>query len=115
MLFVEALENVDEIEIVARELADVPLVFNWAEGGRTPALPHQRLVQLGFALILMPLTTLLASTRAMQGALAELRAAGTPLPFVDRLPAFDEFLDVIGLPEVRALEARFGLPVPDQR
>jgi 2,3-dimethylmalate lyase len=115
LLFVEALESVEEIEIVARELADEQLVFNWAEGGKTPPLPYERLAELGFSLVLMPITTLLAATRAMQTALAELRKAGTPLPVLDHLPAFDEFLDLIGLPEVRALEARFGLPVPDNR
>jgi 2,3-dimethylmalate lyase len=114
MLFVEALESVEEIETVARELSGEPLVFNWAEGGKTPPLPHERLVELGFALVIMPITTLLAATRAMQSALAALRLAGTPLPVVDQLPAFDEFLDLIGLPELRALEARFGLPVPNR-
>jgi 2,3-dimethylmalate lyase len=115
LLFVEALESVDEIELVARELAGEQLVFNWAEGGKTPPLPYERLAELGFALVIMPITTLLAATRAMQGALAELRVAGTPLPVLDQLPSFDEFLNIIGLPEVRELEARFGLPVPEQR
>src|ERR1700712_2674853 len=86
LLFVEALQSVDEIEIVARELGGEQLVFNWAEGGKTPPLPHEQLAGLGFALVLMPITTLLASTRAMQAALAEIREAGTPLPVLDRLP-----------------------------
>ncbi len=115
LLFVEALQSVDEIEIVAREFADAQLVFNWAEGGKTPPLPYDRLVELGFALVIMPITTLLAATQAMQGALAALRRDGTPAGIVDDLPPFDDFLDLIGLPEVRALENRFGLPVPDQR
>jgi 2-methylisocitrate lyase-like PEP mutase family enzyme len=115
LLFVEALESVEEIELVARELADERLVFNWAEGGKTPPLPYERLVELGYALVIMPITTLLSATRAMQRALAELRRVGTPLTLLDEIPAFDEFLDVIGLPEVRALESRFGLPVPDAR
>ena len=115
LLFVEALQSVDEIEIVARELADEQLVFNWAEGGKTPALPYERLAELGFALVIMPITTLLAATQAMQTALAELRRDRTPVRVVERLPAFDDFLDLIGLPEVRALESRFGLPVPEHR
>jgi 2-methylisocitrate lyase-like PEP mutase family enzyme len=115
LLFVEALQSVEEIEVVARELAGEQLVFNWAEGGKTPPLPHARLAELGFALVLMPITTLLAATRAMQTALAEIRIAGTPLPVLDRLPSFDEFLQLIGLPEVRELELRYGLPVPAQR
>jgi carboxyvinyl-carboxyphosphonate phosphorylmutase len=115
LLFVEALQSVDEIEIVARELADEQLVFNWAEGGKTPPLPYERLAELGFALVIMPITTLLAATQAMQNALTELRRDGTPVTVVERLPAFDDFLDLIGLPEVRALENRFGLPVPEHR
>ncbi|MFI5042408.1 MAG: oxaloacetate decarboxylase [Acidimicrobiales bacterium] len=108
MLFVEALERIDEVELVARELAGVPLLFNWAEGGRTPALPYERLVELGYAVVIMPITTLLASTAAMQSALARIRSAGTPIPVLASLPAFGTFLEVIGLPEVDAIAARFG-------
>lgn len=108
MLFVEALEGVEEIELVARELAGVPLLFNWVEGGRTPPLPYERLAELGYALVIFPIGTLLAATQAMQRELAALRRAGTPLPILDELPSFAEFLEVIGLPEVQALETRFG-------
>ncbi|HEX3724575.1 MAG TPA: isocitrate lyase/PEP mutase family protein, partial [Nitrolancea sp.] len=36
MLFVEAPQSLQEIEEVAMRLSDVPLLFNWAEGGKTP-------------------------------------------------------------------------------
>jgi 2-methylisocitrate lyase-like PEP mutase family enzyme len=112
LLFVEALESAEEIEIVATELADVGLVFNWAEGGKTPPLSYERMAELGYALVLMPISMLLAATRAMQTALAEIRRVGSPATILDDLPTFDEFLETIGLPEVRRLEERFGLPVP---
>jgi 2,3-dimethylmalate lyase len=112
VLFIEALEGEAEIERVAAEFAGVPLLFNWAEGGKTPPLPYERLQQLGFRIVITPITTVLAATRAMQQALAAIRQAGTPLPVLAGLPTFDEFLGIIGLPEVRALEARFGLDVP---
>ncbi len=115
LLFVEALQSVEEIEIVARELHDIGLVFNWAEGGKTPPLPYEQLAELGFALVLMPIATLLAATAAMRRVLSSIRVAGTPLPVLDELPGFDEFLDLIGLPEVRQLEGRYGLPVPTTR
>ena len=115
ILFVEALEGEAEIELVARELHGVPLLFNWAEGGKTPPLPYQRLAELGYALAIFPISTMLAATTAMQRALAGIRSAGTPLPILDQLPTFDGFLDIIGLPEVRELELRFGVPVPDAR
>jgi len=108
LLFVEALEGVEEIELVARELAGVPLLFNWAEGGRTPPLGHDRLVELGFALVIMPLTALLAATAAVEGALAAVREAGTPIPVLGGLPTLDRFVDLVGLGEISALEERFG-------
>jgi carboxyvinyl-carboxyphosphonate phosphorylmutase len=108
MLFVEALEGEDEIELVARELADVPLLFNWAEGGRTPPLPFERLETLGYALVIFPIGTMLAATQAMQAFLEVVRKAGTPLPVLGELPRFDQFTDLIGLPEIRRLEERFG-------
>ena len=37
MLFVEAPQSEAEIEAVARAFPDVPLLFNYAEGGKTPA------------------------------------------------------------------------------
>ena len=46
-LFVEAPQSTEEIETVARTFPDVPLLFNYAEGGRTPAVTHAFLRELG--------------------------------------------------------------------
>ena len=106
VLFVEAPTSTDDIARVAGELAGVaPLVFNWAEGGRTPPLPLSRLTELGFSLVIYPIGTLLAATAGMRSLLATLRADG--VPSLDGLPAFDEFTDLVGLPEVQQLEQRF--------
>lgn len=107
VLFVEAATSEAEIERVASELADVPLLFNWAEGGKTPPLPLERLRQLGFAIVIFPLTTLLTATAAMRDALAAVKAAGTPLPLLDGMPAFGDFVDFIGLGEIQELDRRF--------
>jgi 2-methylisocitrate lyase-like PEP mutase family enzyme len=108
VLFVEALTGEAEIERVAAELAGIPLVFNWAEGGKTPPLGYDRLRELGYKLIIMPISTLLASTRAMQAVLASIKSAGTPVDALPDLPAFGEFTDLIGLPEIEQLESRFS-------
>ncbi len=109
VLFVEALTSEDDIARVADELRDVaPLVFNWAEGGRTPPLPLARIAELGFALVLFPIGTLLAATAGIRRLLATLRANGVPTAAMSELPTFDSFTDLIGLPEIRDLESRFG-------
>ncbi len=109
LLFVEAPTSEDDIARVAEELRDTaPLVFNWAEGGRTPPLSLEQITDLGFSLVIYPIATLLAATAAVRSVLETIRDEGTPLSALPRLPTFDEFTDLIGLPEVRELEARFA-------
>lgn len=109
LLFVEAPTSEDDIARVARELAGVaPLVFNWAEGGRTPPLPLDRIAELGYSLVLFPIGTLLAATAGIRSLLAALKSDGTPAAALPDVPSFDEFTDLIGLPEIRSLEERFG-------
>jgi 2,3-dimethylmalate lyase len=107
-LFIEAPESEAEIEAVARAFPDVPLLFNYAEGGKTPAVSYSRLRELGFALVIFPLTLLFVATQAMRAALARMHADGTPIGLLPSLLPFDEFVSFIGLPEVRELELRFA-------
>jgi 2-methylisocitrate lyase-like PEP mutase family enzyme len=106
-LFIEALVSEAEIEAAARAFPDVPLLFNWAEGGKTPPVSLARLTGLGYRIVIFPIATLLAATAAMRRVLGEIAAAGTPAAALAGLPAFGEFTDFIGLPEVRAIERRY--------
>lgn len=108
VLFVEAPQSVDEIRAVAAAFPSVPLLFNYAEGGKTPPIEHSLLAELGYAIVIFPIATLLAATRAMQDVLARIRADGSPINVLASLPRFAEFLDLIGLPEIRELEQRYN-------
>jgi 2,3-dimethylmalate lyase len=109
VLFVEAPTSEADIEQVTAQLRDLaPLVFNWTEGGRTPGLSLARIPELGFSLVLFPLGTMLAATAGMRSLLATLRADGTPAAALAGVPSFDEFTELVGLPELRELERRFG-------
>jgi carboxyvinyl-carboxyphosphonate phosphorylmutase len=105
-LFIEALTTEAEIERVAAEFTGVPLLFNWVDGGKTPPLPHERLRELGYAIVIFPISTLLAATDAMRTRLAQIKADGTPtLPPTDR--DFTAFVEFIGLAEIHELDRRF--------
>ena len=106
-LFIEALVSEAEIEAAAAAFPDVPLLFNWAEGGKTPPVSLDRLTELGYRIVIFPIGTLLAATAAMRRILKEIATAGTPASLLAELPTFGEFTDFIGLPEVREIEQRY--------
>ncbi len=108
MLFVEAPQSVDEIETVSRKLSGVPLLFNWAEGGKTPPVPLSQLENLGFRLVIFPIGALLAATAAVRQLLEVIKANGTPENGLQQATPFQEFLDVIGLPEIDQIGTRFS-------
>ncbi|HTW01315.1 MAG TPA: oxaloacetate decarboxylase [Streptosporangiaceae bacterium] len=107
-LFIEAVTSEDEAEAVAGAFPGVPLLFNWAEGGKTPPIGLDRLTELGYRVVIFPISTLLAATAAMRRVLREIARAGTPATALGELPSFGEFLDFIGLPEVREAEQRYA-------
>jgi len=111
MLFVEAPRSIPEIEMIAEVFAGVPLLFNYAEGGKSPPVTHAFLHELGFKLVIFPLSMLLVATAAMRSVLARIKADGSPVGVIDSLLPFEAFLDFIGMPDVRELERRFG---PDE-
>ena len=109
VLFIEALTSEAEAEQAVRAFPGVPLLFNWAEGGKTPPISLDRLKELGYRIVIFPISTLLAATGAMRRILQEIAAAGTPATAMREMPTFAEFVDFIGLPEVREAEQRYAV------
>jgi carboxyvinyl-carboxyphosphonate phosphorylmutase len=108
MLFVEAPQNEDEIAQIARAFPDVPLLFNWAEGGKTPPMPVERLRELGYRLIIFPIGALLVAARAVRTLLSEIKAHGAPMNLFSDRTCFQEFNELMGLSEIQQLERRFA-------
>jgi 2-methylisocitrate lyase-like PEP mutase family enzyme len=108
VLFIEALMSEAEVEEAARAFPGVPLLFNWAEGGKTPPVSLARLTELGYRIVIFPIGTLLAATAAMRAILREIAVTGTPAAALADLPTFGEFVDFIGLPQVREAEQRYA-------
>ena len=102
MVFVEAPRSEAEMERVCAATS-LPNLANMVEGGDTPVLPPKRLEALGYAVAAYPLTLLSAATRAMEEALASLRA-GTP---PGGLLSFAELRERVGFDAYDAEAARY--------
>jgi 2-methylisocitrate lyase-like PEP mutase family enzyme len=114
MLFIEAPVGRPEVERVAQHFEGVPLLYNMAASGKTPDLPADELGRLGFKLAIYPNWVILAAIPAMQALLRELKAKGSIADVRAKVTTFKEFTEIAGLPEVQALEERYGVP-EDQR
>lgn len=105
--FVEAPGSVEQLAEIGRR-APPPNVANMIEGGKTPVLPKQRLAEMGFHLILYPLTGLFAAAEAMRTIYQKLHDDGTTTGEEGRLMRFDQFNDLIGVDQKYALAERYG-------
>jgi 2-methylisocitrate lyase-like PEP mutase family enzyme len=104
-LFVEAPESVAELERIAGALPGITLVANMVETGRTPLLTPAELADLGFTLIVSPLTALFAMVKEVRTALGILREKGSLRDDPDRLVTFDGFAELVDLERHLALGA----------
>jgi len=94
-LFVEGLGSVDEAATVATALTGTPLVCNLTEA-RAPVADLGTLSELGFAVALAPITTLLSSASAMAAALDRLQTTGPSADLFGQMMSYDDLLDLVG-------------------
>lgn len=105
LVFVDGIKTIAEVEAVARGLPG-PKVVSIVDGNETTALSASELQQMGFALVFYAVTALFAATRAVEQALATLRADGTPRAVATT--AYADFSAIVGLERHRHLDDEFG-------
>lgn len=105
--FVEAPGSLEQLKEIGQRVPK-PTVANMIEGGKTPVLPKQELADMGFQLILYPLTGLFAAAKTMRDFYDTLHAQGTTLGKESELMQFAEFNELIGVEEKYALANKFG-------
>ncbi len=94
-IFPEALESAEEFARFAKEVPG-PLLANMTEFGKSPLLPASQLADLGYRLILFPVTTLRAALFAAHSVLAEIRAAGTQSALVSQMMTRARLYELLG-------------------
>ena len=106
-LFVEAPESIAELEQIASALPGITLVANMVETGKTPLLNPTELAELGFRLVVSPLSLLFSVVRAAQESLGVLHREGTMREHLDRMVEFSAFTRIVNLDEHLAIEQQY--------
>jgi methylisocitrate lyase len=106
LVFPEAPQSRDELARFAREI-HAPVMANMTEFGKTPLVPAGELEQMGYRLVIYPVTAFRIVHRAVRELLAEIKQSGSQEAFLDRMAHRLEMYDVVGLPAVHEAERRF--------
>lgn len=97
-VFTEALESRDEFSRFARELK-APLLANMTEFGKSPLLSVKELKEIGYRIVIFPLTGFRVSLKAVHDSYMQLKNEGTQTGFLEKLMTRKEYYDLIGYDE----------------
>lgn len=112
VVFIEAPQSIDELKEIAKAFPDVPLFANMIEGGKTPSLSSKELEELGFKIVVFPLSGLFAATKAIEACFRHLKNHGTTADSENTL-SFKEFEKLMGVPKYRVIEKEFAIATQD--
>jgi len=107
ILFIEAPRDESELRKVAETFKGTPLLANIVEDGKTPLLSPRELEQIGFKIVLYPISALLAVTRRLEGVYAALVKGERETLDAERA-RFAEYNEIVGLPELLADAAKLA-------
>ena len=93
-IFPEAMQNENEFEIFRRAI-DVPMMANMTEFGKSPLLSASTLAEIGYNLVIYPVTTLRLAMGAVQKGLAEIAETGTQSGLVQEMQTRAQLYDLI--------------------
>ena len=99
VLFVESPESEEEMEKICSSF-DLPCLANMVEGGRTPVLSRQQLLEIGYQIAIFPATGFLGAAAAFDKIYGTLKTEGSSVESQVPLFPFDEMNRLMGFERV---------------
>ena len=105
ILFIESPESEEEMARICASF-ETPCLANIVEGGRTPVVSRDRLVELGYALAIFPATGFLAMGAALASVYGTLKTEGASVGVTVPLDDFMDFSRMMGFQQVWDFDKR---------
>jgi methylisocitrate lyase len=114
-IFPEALTSREEFGVFAKAI-DVPLLANMTEFGRTPFMTAADFEELGYKMVIWPVSALRMAAKAHTGLYEAIRRDGGTEALIDQMQTRAELYAAIGYHEYEALDASIiGSITPEDR
>ena len=94
VIFPEAMQSEDEFEAYADAVGG-PMLANMTEFGKSPYLSVQRFHELGYSIVIFPVTALRVAAKATELVLTDIKRYGTQEDWLDRMQTRSELYDLI--------------------
>lgn len=108
MIFFESPTSDEQVEKIP-PLVHAPVMLNMSEGAKTPLRNNAEIAKLGYKLVIWPSSATWAAAQSIRSIYQILKDKGTTGEDLDKLILFDDFNDIIGLPEVTRLSDEYKL------
>ncbi|KAK8489626.1 hypothetical protein V6N13_028065 [Hibiscus sabdariffa] len=107
VLFIDALASKEEMKAFCEVSPLVPKMANMLEGGgKTPILTPLELEEIGYKVVVYPLSLIGVSIQAMQDSLTALKSGRIPPP--GSMPSFEEIKEILGFNKYYEEEKRYA-------
>ena len=93
-IFIEALQSEEEFGRYA-ELVQAPLLANMTEFGKTPMLSVEQFRQLGYRMVIFPMTAFRVMMKAVEELFTDLRDKGEATQWLERMQTRSELYDLL--------------------
>ncbi len=112
-IFPEAMQSPEEFARYAEQV-EVPLMANMTEFGKSPYLTVDEFAELGYRMVIYPLTAFRVMMKAVEGALRELQEKGTQQGFLQNMQTRQELYELLDYDEYTRLDIEIAERFPEQ-
>lgn len=107
VIFPEALTSKEEFADFAKRVK-APLMANMTEFGKTPYMTAREFEEMGYKIVIFPVTTFRATMGAVKRVLREIMEKGTQKYVLDQLMTRQEFYELIGYWDYEKMDTRIS-------
>lgn len=104
-IFPEALTSPEMFRVFAEALPNVPLLANMTEFGRSPALTAGELAEMGYRMVIWPVSSLRVANHVQALLYETIARDGTSRTMLGAMQTREELYELIGLDAYEALDA----------
>ena len=102
-------KGVHEIRKVTSSFNNFPLMATLTNYSATAYLTLDEFKEMGFRVVISPFAALSIAAPIIMSLMQEMKDTGSLKSFSDKLMPFDDLTDLLGLPEIKKLEHKYGI------